>query len=706
MVSQAKQVHPVKYPNPHQLKYRAEIDGLRAFAVLSVVAFHAFPTWLKGGFVGVDIFFVISGFLITSHIFENLNEGKFSFTDFFGRRILRIFPALVLVMTSSLAFGWFALLADEYAQLGKHVASSAFFVLNFVIAGESGYFDNAAETKPMLHLWSLAVEEQFYIIWPAILFLCSRYNFNILAATVFIALLSFYLNVWFVNSYPIETFFWPFGRFWELLSGSVLAWLIVYKRELLSNTKLWVDEHLVRLIRIKEGEAGRSTVANFMSLFGLLLLVSSVILINQSLAFPSNWAILPVLGALLVISAGSKASLNRLLLMNPVAVWFGLISYPLYLWHWPILSFLQIIEGEFPGRYARIAAVALSIVLAWIMYKYIEKPLRFGGVSKSIKIGALSCLLLAIGLTGIFVSKADLAETHSQLDTLTIKRKGSEHAIGSSTAWYQGKGDWLFLGNSFSNSVEKIKLSIVPKENQLDAFESRYTTLSEAASEHNAHVIVLVGPSKSSIYPQHLPDELVPSEKRYSTFFMDRLKDIPNLIAYDPTSDLLQLSLSEGLLYFRTDTHWNYKGAFLAYTNLLKLIDLPAPSVEFTLGSSFRGDLIEISKLTDFPLHEDDNWNIEFINQPVLSRQSIGNEPESPFGASEVVRNKNPLSDQLIWVIGDSYTHHLRPYLNATFREIHYLGHTDNKLKQLASDLGKAHEKPNLVIVVKGERVL
>ena len=136
--------------------YRPEIDGLRAFAVLSVVVFHAFPSWLKGGFIGVDVFFVISGFLITSYILENLDKGHFSFADFFGRRVRRIFPALILVMACSLAFGWFALLADEYAQLGKHVASGTTFITNFILVYDSGYFDNAAETKPMLHLWSLA----------------------------------------------------------------------------------------------------------------------------------------------------------------------------------------------------------------------------------------------------------------------------------------------------------------------------------------------------------------------------------------------------------------------------------------------------------------------------------------------------------------------------------------------------------------------
>ena len=386
--------------------YRSEIDGLRAFAVLSVVAFHAFPSWLKGGFIGVDVFFVISGFLITSHIFENLDKGQFSFTDFFGRRIRRIFPALTLVMASSLAFGWFALLADEYSQLGKHVASGVAFITNFILVGESGYFDNAAETKPMLHLWSLAVEEQFYIIWPLVLWSAWKRKFNLLKITILVAVVSFYLNLRFVKSHPTETFFWPVGRFWELLSGSVLAWLLLYKSDLLSRSKLWVDKFLVRIVHYKEVDADGTTTSNLMSFFGLLLLAYGVIRINESLSFPSKWALIPVLGAVLIIASGSKAWLNRVLLMNPIAVWFGLISYPLYLWHWPILSFLQIVEGEIPHRDARIIAVLLSIFLAWLTYRLLEVPIRRVG-NWGLKTVALSASLALIGLFAFAVHKTE-----------------------------------------------------------------------------------------------------------------------------------------------------------------------------------------------------------------------------------------------------------------------------------------------------------
>ena len=405
-------MNQVNQSSPYKSPYRSEIDGLRAFAVLSVVAFHAFPSWLKGGFIGVDVFFVISGFLITSHILENLDKGQFSFTDFFGRRIRRIFPALILVMACSLAFGWFALLADEFAQLGKHVASGAVFIANFIFVDESGYFDNAAETKPMLHLWSLAVEEQFYIVWPLVLWLAWKRKFNLLTITILVAVVSFYLNLLFVKSHPTETFFWPVGRFWELLSGSVLAWLFLFKSDVLGRLKLWIDTFLVRIILSKEVEADGSTTSNLMSFFGLLLLAYGVIRINESLSFPSQWALIPVLGAVLVIASGSKAWLNRLLLMNPIAVWFGLISYPLYLWHWPILSFLQIIDGELPHRDARIGAVFLSILLAWLTYKFVETPIR-KQTQNALKAKHLVISLFLLGVIAYSIEQTNGVKTRS-----------------------------------------------------------------------------------------------------------------------------------------------------------------------------------------------------------------------------------------------------------------------------------------------------
>jgi peptidoglycan/LPS O-acetylase OafA/YrhL len=176
-------------------KYRPDIDGLRAVAVLSVVVYHAFPSLLKGGFVGVDIFFVISGFLISIIIFSSLERDSFSFYDFYSRRIRRIFPSLLVVLISCYGFGWFALLADEYKQLGKHIAAGAGFGLNFILWSEGGYFDTPSETKPLLHLWSLGIEEQFYIVWPVLLWAAWKKKFNLFTISIVLFFISFGLNL-------------------------------------------------------------------------------------------------------------------------------------------------------------------------------------------------------------------------------------------------------------------------------------------------------------------------------------------------------------------------------------------------------------------------------------------------------------------------------------------------------------------------------
>lgn len=181
--------------SPPHPQYRPDIDGLRAIAVSAVIAFHVFPNVFRGGFVGVDIFFVISGFLISSIIFNGLEKRSFSFVEFYSRRIRRIFPALLVVLMACLAFGWIALLAGEYKQLGKHTMAGAAFFSNVIFWQESGYFDIAGELKPLLHLWSLGVEEQFYIVWPLLLFVTSRIGWHLGVTMVLVAAISFGLNI-------------------------------------------------------------------------------------------------------------------------------------------------------------------------------------------------------------------------------------------------------------------------------------------------------------------------------------------------------------------------------------------------------------------------------------------------------------------------------------------------------------------------------
>jgi peptidoglycan/LPS O-acetylase OafA/YrhL len=457
-------------------KYRLDIDGLRALAVLSVVAYHAFPYRMKGGFIGVDIFFVISGFLISTIIFENLDKGTFSFAEFYARRIKRIFPALIVVMLSCFAFGWSALLVDEYKQLGKHIAGGAGFISNIILWNEAGYFDGSAETKPLLHLWSLGIEEQYYIVYPFLMWLAWKRNFNLLTATIIIASVSFYLNIKGIKNDAAATFYLPQTRFWELLCGSLLAFLTIYKKSSLITIAREIDTWVgAAIYRQPPSETSGKISANVLSFGGLLLLAYGFWTINKSIGFPGKWAVLPTLGTALIIAAGTNAWVNRYFLSSKVLVWFGLISFPLYLWHWPILSFARIIESGLPSREIRIASVAASILLAWLTFKFIEKPIRYGN-SNLYKTLILTIAMTCIGLVGFYSYMQEglpFRKCAKQADLVNAEFSGTlwkymQNEICSEKYPLKGSGDYgwwfcsaskkddptiLLLGSSYANDL-------------------------------------------------------------------------------------------------------------------------------------------------------------------------------------------------------------------------------------------------------------
>jgi peptidoglycan/LPS O-acetylase OafA/YrhL len=363
-------------------KYRPDIDGLRALAILSVVGFHAFG--VIGGFAGVDIFFVISGYLISTIIFEGIEDKRFSFVDFYARRIRRIFLALALVLIAVLVGGYFLFVDDEYMEIGRHTAAGAGFVSNLVLWSESGYFKTESELKPLLHLWSLGIEEQFYIFWPLIIWMCWSSRLRLLAVTTLLLAASFIFNAYQINIDSVGTFYSPLTRFWELLIGSSLAALTFQ-------------------------DAKRRTIfarhENLLSFLGGVLIILSLFILDKTKPFPGWWAVLPTVGAALVIFCSQKAFFNRLL-SSRVLVWFGLISFPLYLWHWPLLGFLRVLGGDRPSTSQRIIAVLIAIVLAWLTYRFIERPIRKKFTSRKVA-GYLLLLVTLIGLIGFAIYKLE-----------------------------------------------------------------------------------------------------------------------------------------------------------------------------------------------------------------------------------------------------------------------------------------------------------
>lgn len=417
------QIKQLREVSVHQhIKYRPDIDGLRAIAVLAVVAFHAFPEKIKGGFIGVDIFFVISGFLITSIIFQSLKENNFSFLDFYARRIRRIFPALILVLCFCYAVGWSTLLQDEYQQLGKHIASGAIFTSNFTLWKEIGYFDNAAEVKVLLHLWSLGIEEQFYLVWPALAFFAWKRKLNLFTLLIIVCIGSFIFNIIYADQDRVLDFFSPQTRFWELFAGSALAWLSIYRPAYKQKLATSLNRYLNIIIYSEHHQPREHTLAQVQSTLGVVLLSAGFIAINKQVVFPGWWALLPVTGAMLLISAGMHGWFNRSLLSNPVLVWVGLISFPLYLWHWPLLSFGRIMFSEVPPPLVRGGLIIVAFIFSWFTYALVEKPIRFGSHRKAKTLFLLGALA-AIGYMGL---NTDLRQGFPFRKAVTLNKINSD----------------------------------------------------------------------------------------------------------------------------------------------------------------------------------------------------------------------------------------------------------------------------------------
>jgi peptidoglycan/LPS O-acetylase OafA/YrhL len=377
------------------LKYRPDIDGLRAIAVLSVIGFHFFPSIFSGGFIGVDIFFVISGFLITRILLTEYSDQGISFFRFYSRRILRIFPSLIIVLATCIYFGWNVLLANEYKQLGKHILAGAGFVSNFMLWFEAGYFDNVSETKPLLHLWSLGIEEQFYIVWPLLLWglLKARRLTLKLVGAVFLA--SFVYSSLAAFSDKTEAFYSPASRAWELLAGALLSLAPASYASTLGRLKTWIPSAL-----------------------GLTLIAIGVFGIRQTWPFPGALALVPVGAAVLLIGAKPSNGVSSRILSNRAMVGIGRISYPLYLWHWPLMSFASIIEGGRPNVGLRLGLIAASFMLATATYLLVEKP--FHRIPRRLALAVLVLLMVLLGLLGKNIFDQDGLERVRYRTIITI----------------------------------------------------------------------------------------------------------------------------------------------------------------------------------------------------------------------------------------------------------------------------------------------
>jgi peptidoglycan/LPS O-acetylase OafA/YrhL len=334
------------------IAYRPDVDGLRAVAVLSVVAYHALPAAAPGGYIGVDVFFVISGYLITKIVASDIERGRFSIASFYVRRTKRIFPALFTVLATTLALACLFCTPRELRAFGRTLAATAAFGSNFAFWMDTGYFDTAAETKPLLHTWSLAVEEQFYLIWP--LMLAVLYGRRYARGVIWLAVVgSFAISVYFTARHQPTAFFLLPARAWELLLGAALA------------LHMW------------PAPAGRRS-REALTATGLALIGGALFLFDRDTPFPGWAALAPCLGAAFIIAGGERGEthVSRWLLARRPVVFVGLISYSLYLWHWPLLALARTVARGHIATPTALAIVALAFVLSVVTWKFVETPFR------------------------------------------------------------------------------------------------------------------------------------------------------------------------------------------------------------------------------------------------------------------------------------------------------------------------------------------
>jgi peptidoglycan/LPS O-acetylase OafA/YrhL len=464
-------------------RYRPDIDGLRAIAVLSVVIFHAFPTVLRSGFVGVDIFFVISGYLITSIILNSLANERFSFSTFYARRIRRIFPALLAALSACIIAGWFLLLPDEYTLLGTHLIAGAGFLSNVEMLREANYFDAAADTKILLHLWSLGIEEQYYLVWPAVVWAAWRYGLRLYGLFIVLFACSFIYSVEATRSNPVVAFYSPLARFWELGLGGILSLGVIRPLSFVALCEYSLGA-FVRTLLFDRGRGGdnESNYRGLLSVLGLSLIIASIVSITRVHEFPGWWALMPTVGAYLTILAGPSAWLNRTVLSNRVLVWFGLISYPLYLWHWPLLAFARNVLGDTPPLPLRAGIVVASIILAWLTYRLIERPIR-SGFRRPWVVPVMIAAMVTVGAIGV-------------VNTMLA---GFPNRLGEKAAyaWYFNTGSKLIQAE-YNNYISQNRCNFYNWNATIPTLVPRSSIDPDCYTRHSSKSVMIIGDSNAS----------------------------------------------------------------------------------------------------------------------------------------------------------------------------------------------------------------
>ncbi len=449
------------------MRYRAEIDGLRALAVIPVILYHASLDIFAGGFVGVDVFFVISGYLITSIILSEMDEEKFSLLNFYERRARRILPALFFVTAVCIPFAWLWFIPNNMKDFAQSIIAISTFSSNILFWHESGYFDAAAELKPLLHTWSLAVEEQYYIFFPLFLMFTWRLGKRwLLSALIVCALISLGAAHLSAYSHPSANFYLLPTRSWELLIGSFIAFYFNYFKPKQVSSK----------------------INKILSSLGIGLIVCSIIWFDKQTPFPSLYALAPTVGAALVILYTQPGTIAYRILSNRLAVGIGLISYSAYLWHYPLFAFAKYKFSPEPSSVLVAFLCLLTILLAYVSWRFVETPFRNRSFlrKRSVFVGfsSIACVFAGFGVSGHTSNGYEYRYNATQLkivgaprySTGIIYRTNScflnadqDYSEFDASCFASEEGGALVWGDSFAAAMSVGMIKVFPPVTQLTA---------------------------------------------------------------------------------------------------------------------------------------------------------------------------------------------------------------------------------------------
>ena len=524
-----------------KLNYRPEIDGLRAIAVTPVILFHVGFEVFSGGYSGVDVFFVISGYLITSIIYSEFLNSNFSIVKFYERRARRILPLLFFILLISIPVAWISLHQTDMIDYFESLVAVPIFSSNFLFVQEANYFDTSVDLKPLLHTWSLAIEEQFYIVFPV--FIMVFFSFlgkgKLLPVLVIVSMFSFGLALWASNHYPEHNFYLLPTRAWELAAGAILGILMINKNSLL--TRLTNQKYISELL----------------SFLGLVLIISGIFLIKKSTPFPNAYALFPVIGTALVIAFASKENLTGAILSTKPLIFVGLISYSAYMWHHPLFAFAKHLSLELDSFFEKAVLSLLVLPLSFLSWKYVESPFRNKQkVSRKFIFRfslAGSVFFVLVGLTGLkndgfpnrHVSKRYLARSYEpdnrklrtdswkplndakmELENRTDLPNGQNiFYMSNSVNWFDPENslpNLLLMGNSHSKDLYNV---LKASNNASDNFEIGQLNLAIRDVKDREHRLFSAPSYKSA--------DIVVVASRYSYEDISSIENLVDLMLVD-----------------------------------------------------------------------------------------------------------------------------------------------------------------------------